>query len=46
MIREAGGEPRCPGNEEGTRVGRSAHVQMPFGERGVACKELRQAGFG
>lgn len=21
MIREAGGEPRCPGNEEGTRVG-------------------------
>ena len=46
MVKEAGSEPRCPGNEGGTERGRSAHAQMPFGGRGVACKELRQAGFG
>lgn len=46
MVKEAGSEPRCPGNEGGTEWGRSAHAQMPFGGRGVACKERRQAGFG
>lgn len=43
MIEEAGSEPRCPGNEGGTEWGRSAHVQMPLGGRGLACKELRKA---
>ena len=46
MIEEAGNEPRRPGNEGGTEQGRSAHVQMPLGGMGVACKELRKAGFG
>ena len=32
MIREAGGEPRCPGNEEGTRVGEERTCANAFSD--------------
>lgn len=38
MIREAGGEPRCPGNEEGTRVGRSDMCKCLLGRGSEWCE--------